>query len=1453
MKDQQINSFGKGMMKDLSSTTPQEGSYVDAQNIRIISDGSGSENSSGIVIDVKGNKKVLDITTLNIAGVGYPEIYTSWVNTGSLTIPDLTLGLGIGVNQVLTWESNTYLYVGGIMWFNASSGDVDLSQTLNEGGGFEVTSYSLEVLSQSNLSVVNYGEINVSIYTFLDVLDDISSVEIIGHTTIRNTLVLFAIINLTAYPTAPQSAVLSCNLDDTVLGVSLVYMRDLGFDANYPIEAVGRYESNTVQRVYWTDNLNPLRTLNIVDSLVVNLPKEELDFRPAVNFSQPEVLKVSFSGKLPAGKYQYAYRLLTEGGVLTRFSPLSNLVNIAGGYSYWEYEADPENKAEYGDTLPGEETDKSVVIKLSNLDLDYEYIEVAVIYRTSKNSVDSVYLLDKVRLTSIEKTISHINSIGTPITIEEVTSFSNIPNKAVSINTKDNRLFVGGLEYSEFNLDFNAKAYRYKRDDGVKYPIKSLEESGNDEGSGYSTYVSDPTATSTLDDVNPYNNYGEEEAPNTDWYKFKKDGVTLGGEGPNVSYKFIKKSLQGHRDWDIPSTAPFVTGEFRSDDTCTEEGSNVGDYKSPVNASEFVGYQRDEIYRFGVVLYDTSGNPGFVNWIGDVRFPDYQDYDHEASINGGIYNFTLAQYAETESGTNYNFNASTGGAYENSEDFDPANEGGYEHIKSSYDQEDCEGYEFAYSNLYALGIQFRVSIPEDLKSKISGYKIVRVERTQENKTVLGSGILNYLSQFKDGLDPSSTWQAFGGGYELGCDGGFGVVQPATLGYAVENIPGGFGQTLPFLFTIDSPEWPFTGDYPSGASGCSYVKISGALGGRQKYSFTQNSVGDDTGAATIFSHHRLAPKEEDLFATFPLAYSGKLERSATKNITIEGVTGQINGTESSSALSFTADVYKGIINRAQIITNSAVENIGIGEESLLCAVNSGLGGDGELDLDVYTSGVVDYFNHGINFTKYAHVPKATANKNKLLATVKTDLQNQYGGDTELARKNNTYIPAGPFINILGDDSLNADSAHDVWGGDTYVVMYDLEKIRRHDNDIDSGAGAGVTRDSVNFAFPVETTINTSLRGGWHFANKKDWDSASETLLNTFELDSCYSSENNTEVFIPKPLNFKDFLGNDTRILYSELKSNNSTIDSWRIFKTENYKDLDTSSGKLVKLINFKNDMLFLQDRGFGAVSVNPVTTTVAEDGSTIVLGTGDVIQGFRYISTTVGVQTPRSVVNTTKGIYWVDKLTKKAYAFRANGLDSISDTHGMKAWFTGNVSKESKITLGNDVINDEVLFSVDGTTLAFSEVLNKFTSFYPYGTDMYINTYDRLFSINPSSSSDIYEHNIGASSTFFGVKTNSYVEFLVNKHPIHTKVFDTIEWYTASTSNKFDSGVFTNSVDTLVIDSLSGAANKERMTRMPVPRTNTYSRFRDAYMKVKLTTSQEFTLHYVKTSFRISRR
>ena len=1490
MRDQQVNTFGKGMMKDLSATTPQGGSYVDAQNIRIISDGSGAENASGIVVDIKGNEKVLDLSLTSF--VSAPPWYSSWVSTGSLALTDgsdivnggyTSLAQGDVVNGSITyvWPEETYLLAqqgsNVNLYYNSSGSAIYLSAVgLGYSAGvfgasiqymqllLSTTLEGIELISQSSLPVLSF-------YEYLSESTTVS-VNILGHTTIRDTLVLFSIATLESAlgDSVEVGAVVKCSLNTNAPLVSeSVYVSEhLNFDIDHPIEAVGRYESESIQRIYWTDGLNPVRTINISDPEAMNIAPDSLNINPTIDFSAITIEDVTHAGTLPAGMYQYGYRLISSGGAQTRFSPLTNFCHILKGASYWDYEEDPENQVEYSNTLPGVDTYKSVDLKMEGLDQDYDYVEVVAVYRTNSNGVAGCFLLPKISINAATAFVTHTSN-DTPITIEEVTSFGSDINISKTLETKDNRLFLGNSQSREGqDLLFNARSYRYKRTDGSsRFPYLSLEDTVDSSTEDYETYVDelfDPinlTGSSSysevhnLNAINPFNSYNKEQAPLEELYRYQKDGVTLGGNGVYVDFKFKKQKLQGntHGDGGIPASAPYVSGNIGSASSSIEDL----DYKNPVVAANFKGYQRGEIYRFGIVLFDNYGNPGFTNWVGDIKFPDYEDFDWEGQE--GVYNFTIAQNEKSASGTNYYLDnvvsAGDNNATANSHLYWPDGGSPNDNEYSRYNWQNGSYYDKPTGSLYALGIEFKLKdLPESLKNKVSGYKFVRTIRRLEDKTVVGTGMLQFLNVFKYQNGATFRWAHNG--------------PMLYMGRQTQNKI--WGSQFSHVFTIDSPDFNFKNVWPDQANNM-FVKVSGGLVGRSE----EDIHGTDSFVmASIMSAHVL--KSPWRYDVFDLDYIGKFRRAEAKYFNIQDHPGVFYSTlpttsDSSNGATFgDDDDFYGVQNRSLQGNNEdcvteysgVIDVAGVSEESLLAVLKPHRDDDDLLITHpAGTGSTADGTGWGINWVQYLHTmdtlsqPCSIGNGSfklnrgdKILVTLKKELGGgQYGGSTEDLRRPTSYISTGAFVPYTNV----TDTVTDVWGGDTYVTIYDIEKNRFHNSSIDDGSISGYNQ-SWNFAFPTESTVNTTLRGGYHFANKTDHEIGTDQELNQFVIEPTYSSENSTDVYIHRPLAYTPITKQDTRVNYSEEKVNNSLVDSWRVFKLENYKDVSGDFGELTGLMYNQDSLYFSQERAFGKLNINPVSTVVDEDGVSIVLGTGKVINSFSYISDMIGIQNIRSSVSTPKGVYWIDQVTRKAYAFRANGLDSISDTHGMKSWFSSNISKDSKITLGNDVINDEVLFSVDNTTIVFSEVINKFTSFYTYGTPMYINLFNRLLSIDPSNMSDIYNHNTGASCTFYGTSSDSYIEFLVNKHPVHTKVFDVIEWYTASIDNKFEEGIFSNNLESQV-DTLSEAVNKERMTRMPVPRTDNFARFRDAYMKVKLTTSKEFTLHYVKTSFRISKR
>ena len=462
------------------------------------------------------------------------------------------------------------------------------------------------------------------------------------------------------------------------------------------------------------------------------------------------------------------------------------------------------------------------------------------------------------------------------------------------------------------------------------------------------------------------------------------------------------------------------------------------------------------------------------------------------------------------------------------------------------------------------------------------------------------------------------------------------------------------------------------------------------------------------------------------------------------------------------------------------------------------------------------------------------------------------------------------------------------------------MYDLTKTRMASasgqGDIAYPAEEIDDVRGINMDFPVETTLNITLREGYHFANKEDHSVDTATPLNQYILDSVFSSENDLFTYTSKPLDYSTVNHLPNRIYFSDVKINNAAADAWRSYDPSNYADIDGNYGEINKLIVYNDVMYYLQDAAFGALNINPVSTVKDASGNNIVLGVGKkVIQDHKNISTYAGAADNAHVVSTQTGLYWFDINTKKAFNFNPSpkqGLNPISDTKLMKSYFENRPSLNSEnpgVALAYDYVNNEILYSLyteevgdteevgeADETIVYNEMLKTFTSVYTFSSRIFMSLPDRLFSVSSFSAEEergsIYEHNIGNLCMWYGEISNPEIEFIVNKHPLYTKVFDNLEWYVEGgvdtvlemhvhTSNAENRVSLDPSLDEDYLSVIPGVEYfpykkvKENMTKVPVPRSQSGYRLRDTYMKVKLVanTLTKFTLHYVKTLFRISRR
>jgi hypothetical protein len=695
------------------------------------------------------------------------------------------------------------------------------------------------------------------------ILSTISSVIpdgywVVGHCNIRDELYLFITQN-TALGQTGYSKILKIIFTADGNGIStasVVYDDQLSSDSSrllwnrlpqYRVKAVGRYESETIKKIYFADGLNPVRSINVA-TVSTTSPVNKFDLIPNFNISNPQF--VSFgSGKLTAGKIQYAYQMYDLNGPETLFSPTSSLISISetSGQS-------GSNKTFKGSDLD-ENTGKGIRLSIFPPS-GFSRIRVVSIKYNSLNAIPIVSIIADQDISTTPSTTyfydTGISNLGS-YTYEEIAIVGRNVFSAAEIEEKNNYLFAANVVDNDWDIDFDARTYRF-----VKSTATGTLTSGHsaifDTGSWGSNNWYNINSNFKIngsidvpekaDCLNPYNDITLDSQIRTDTsptyvhlynLKYQVDGTTLGGSGVNVSYKFIQKEF-------IISD----TGTVYNEDYCYNT-----DYSNANIEVTYLGYQRDEIYRFGIVFFDNKGRQSSVKWIGDIRFPFY----------GDSYTLGYGDVGPTNYFHSFYYNGKTYGR--------------------------------------AAGITFTINTTSVLSQGATKYKIVRVDRKLiSDRNILAQGLTPTMFRYNDG-----TGYAYKG-YTIPYTGTSTPVvtitkEPTMLEFLSPEI--NFNKTLSYT-TSDTLEFIGTTNIPHQWSNITNANITiGTLPSDTNYSFTLKyegmgdvlSLGDPL--TTDFKYYRITPITSSLIFGVP---SKSINTFYTDGINMDGVAYKVsNFTES----------------------------------------------------------------------------------------------------------------------------------------------------------------------------------------------------------------------------------------------------------------------------------------------------------------------------------------------------------------------------------------------------------------------------------------------------------------------------------------------------------------------------------------------------------------------------
>ena len=1193
------------------------------------------------------------------------------------------------------------------------------------------------------------------------------------------------------------------------------------------VQMVFNYETKDICKLYITDGNNSLKVINIKDGYNRELTADDIDIHSNCVLTPPTLLSV-VSGSLPVGQVQYCYQLFSKNGGQSNLSPVSVKIPTIENESQSNQVNGYANEQDLISNVGVE-----LSISIYNASDLYNGIRIYRIEYKTSTDAPLIYLINETQLvlengaTTITFTDSGISPISQQ-TVEEFNDSVFYDFVTQTICKKDNRLFAANIKETQWDAEYDARAYRCNKQGLVK--LESATSSDYLSLSLSEIISGSYIVPETHDCINPLNNYPLYPTAGSDgdysYYQYY-GSYYYGGAGPNVSYKFIQMimpesesttvldsdTMTYRMKYDISASAGTYNTIYGFDSEGVSYEFDLGrngivNYSNAEIVSRFQTYQRDEVYRFGLVMYNSKNQPSPVHWIADVRFPAA-----DCKLNPGQSNLSFAPYA-------YNINRNTTNA---------------ESLTTTTANE---------LSSRALGILFKVNnLPEDVKA----VEIVRCRRTQADRTVVTQGALGKLmlwDNYEGDVTNSNELRPYiipgfarkHNVATVGMDGDGDDEFPTLLTYTPSNNAND-------VFEFISADQDFNkdteivrpGDYIvplyvassviQDTSNKEYNSTFTLLGNggiqfqaeerRGEYSYNQNytgtilDVGDNIAITDGFEPWCYVAQHEARSAwVIPCAEFKYFKFYDKSNAKASGYSTQLIRDRK---LIDNVKIATNIPN-TEVVTNIAdINNKYIDQISNYTYQNISIGGWYNHSFS-NTDDIVRYGIHGVTLLLqssdmwgtdvssrycgiYDQLPSLRTQMSDdnvygvqsiLICNIKRNIQSQYGGNSYFSRSNSVYnIPCGYKL-ASDNDQITCFS------GDTYLGILDHTYTGLvYPNDADSNPLRSNTA-FIQTLFPLESSVNVYARHDQHFLQNTTaggnqqggygntyymtevgvnrFGSQSEPM---YTYNSAYSNTDGARNLVQKGVYDEDSSEWTNRIVVSEVKTNGEVTDSWMTFRFADYLDVDNQYGKITNLINFQDRLYFFQDEALGVAQVNERSLITDNNASQLVLGTGTVLGRYDYIVQKYGDSKIRdkSIVTSSSTMYWFD-YDKNILCAYNNSIIELSKIKKVQS-FINNTPKQNKtdvISLYDNKYN-EVWFSINGSSLVFNEQGDFFSSFYTHAPNFVLSFSDYTATIKGSSV--YYIHDVYNLQNEDVEDKTCKLTIVVNDNYVQTKVYDNV--------------------------------------------------------------------------------
>lgn len=1076
---------------------------------------------------------------------------------------------------------------------------------------------------------------------------------------------------------------------DAITSTELVVEGNFGYsqqDAGgyYPLKMVKVDENSKYRRIYFTDGVEPVKTVNLEATASFYSgfdSSDDFNLFSKSPLKPIEITTVIANGNVNSGSWSYCYKLISGSGSGSVVSPITNPLPLF-----------PTSlDSLFSDTVGadiGDNSNKSVSLTISDIDTSFDKIQLIGIHYLDNLGSAAFYQLKEERLGGqSEITLIHNgNETTTAITAFETLVDANTWDVAQDLAVKDNRLFASNLTNSAFNIPNGSSLFRVKQYKHTGAASRSADTfDGVPDGGAFTAH--DGLINPDLDNPLLYiYNYADAakyryaegpDATSIPYYGASTPSFFTADTGIQITFKQKQFTLDdrvsardeddlnalgemtGIVDWwsgnnEKVNDDYFITAPFYGPTTRDGEDGYFDNYQSPIFTNKYTGYMRGEVYRFAIQFYDKQGNNTFSYPIGDIKMPEVMS-DYRYNTNPG----------DPDAGTHI------AGGYTSDGGVVPPAMFGL-----------CSD-EGAGQVLYP---HFVVKLSEDIRNQISGFNIVRAEINDGDETVRLAGILNHTLRHRDYTDQKECKNRYGLGTAQLFDPNLRdeADEFGALGTAVKHE----------MYTIDSPDITL-GKKSFNASGSKLMVVGQLKPYRFKDETHPNYDGSSqyeilSGTDSVVNYGRAGMTDGDnwhfnasVYPTVTVEPNGEWLKeqshfskyySDTKNIILNDAT----LAEGTAATKYLHDIhYSQNVSPREVISptlladaptdNDGFVNSGIQFVSVGNTWSHTASGQSDTKLRVgntsshtnlfwgntchfinlasgaYINGssiaTKSYTGSSINSKNYREVGHANEEyfiTSKLYVKIIRDTNaGRYGGNSKTVFEKQRWINTGASLH--GNDVKPGNNNLPVFGGDTYVNYHTVSK------KFDGGSAGAYTTAAVKavqgMIYPVESKVNVDMRRGRYFGK----DRPHLNLADEHLYAQSYSAENNIKSFPAKDSSIPEVNNFPQTIAVSNIKIAGQTTDSFARFDANESYDVDANYGAINNLVVFRNELFALQSRGVVKLDVNTKSLIKDELGQqiTIASGTGAVISDDTYVSATFGSQHRMNSLSTEKSFYWID--------------------------------------------------------------------------------------------------------------------------------------------------------------------------------------------------------------------